>query len=165
MTLSAHYFFFLQNHPKNRKNATLEELAKLIEQVIPEAQDADARIAFRLVYLDTERARYQSRDIGRVVAAKPTEDQKKTLEECQFYIGDFLDVAVYVGPPPMNQMKNTRQYGRDRGGPRDRFNNGGRFGNDRPPRRDFNRGGAPYNRDRFARDDRRPQGGRRGDRF
>jgi histone deacetylase complex subunit SAP18 len=68
----------------NRKNATLEELAQLIEQVIPEAQDPDARIAFRLVYLDSERARYQSRDIGRVVTAKPTDDQKKTLEECQF---------------------------------------------------------------------------------
>ncbi|KAG2198774.1 hypothetical protein INT47_010560 [Mucor saturninus] len=159
------------------KNATLEELAQLIEQVIPEARDPDARIAFRLVYLDTERARYQSRDIGRVVPAKPTEDQKKTLEECQFYIGDYLDVAVFIGPP-VNQLRGNRQFGgRDSGrGSRDggRFGGGRLGGNDRGVRRNF--GGAPYNRDnRDKRDSRdsnsrfgsgggRPQG-RRGDRF
>lgn len=144
--------------------------------MIPEARDPDARIAFRLVYLDTERARYQSRDIGRVVPAKPTEDQKKTLEECQFYIGDYLDVAVFIGPPPINQLRANRQFGgRDSGrGPRDggRFGGGRLGGNDRARGRNF--GGAPYNRDnkrdnrdinpRFGSGGGRPQG-RRGDRF
>jgi histone deacetylase complex subunit SAP18 len=144
--------------------------------VIPEAQDPDARIAFRLIYLDTERARYQSRDIGRVVPAKPTEDQKKTLEECQFYIGDYLDVAVFIGPPPLNQMRGNRQFGgRDSGrGARDggRFGGGRLGGNDKGGRRNF--GGAPYNRDnrdnrdsntRFGSGGGRPQQPRRGDRF
>ncbi|KAI8330673.1 Sin3 associated polypeptide p18-domain-containing protein [Choanephora cucurbitarum] len=129
------------------KNATLEEIAQLIEQVIPEARDSDARIAFRLIYLDPERARYTSRDMGRVVAASPTEDQKKTLEECKFFIGDYLDVAIFIGPPPAAQLKNNRNRGRF-----DRFNSG-RANNDRFNRRGF--GNAPYNRDnggRFARD-------------
>ncbi|GAA5799687.1 hypothetical protein HPULCUR_005104 [Helicostylum pulchrum] len=158
------------------KNATLEELAQLIEQVIPEAQDPDARIAFRLIYLDTERARYQSRDIGRVVPAKPTEDQKKTLEECQFYIGDYLDVAIFIGPPPLNQMRGNRQFGgRDGGaagrGGRDGGRFGGRLGGGGVGGGRRNFGGAPYNRDN--RDNGRFGGGgggarasqRRGDRF
>ncbi|KAI8078956.1 Sin3 associated polypeptide p18-domain-containing protein [Gilbertella persicaria] len=124
------------------KNATLEEIAQLIEQVIPEARDPDARIAFRLIYLDTERARYASRDIGRVVAASPTDDQKKTLEECKFFIGDYLDVAVFIGPPPAAQLKNNR----NRDGRRsDRFG-GGRFNNS--GKRNY----APYNNNRFGRD-------------
>lgn len=141
--------------------------------MIPEAQDPDARIAFRLIYLDTERARYQSRDIGRVVPAKPTDDQKKTLEECQFYIGDYLDVAIYIGPPPTNQLRG-RQFGRDGGGGaarggRDHGRFGGRLGGGNGGRRNFG-GSAPYNRD--GRDSGRYGGGgggrapqRRGDRF
>lgn len=102
--------------------------------MIPEAREPDARVAFRLIYLDAELARYTSRDIGRVVAVNPTEDQKKTLEELKFFIGDYLDVAIYVGPPPT--MLQKRPFARDRR-PGDR----GRL-NDR--RRPFP---APYNRD------------------
>ncbi|KAI9493288.1 Sin3 associated polypeptide p18-domain-containing protein [Zychaea mexicana] len=133
------------------RNATLEELAQLIQEVVPEAKHPDARVAFRLIYLDSQRAVYRSRDIGRVVNIKPTADQTKTLDDCNFFIGDFLDVAIYIGPPPINKMRRNSDWGRDGGnGARDR-RPGGRFGS----------GGA---RDgRFRRDD-RPFGGRR-DRF
>lgn len=131
--------------------------------MIPEARDPDARIAFRLIYLDVERARYQCKDVGRVVPAKPTEDQKKTLEECQFFIGDYLDVAVFIGPPA---QKNPRQFGgRDSGRPRDGGRFTGRLGGDRGGKRNF--GGAPYSRENSGRfgggGGGRPQ--RRGDRF
>ncbi|RCH87836.1 hypothetical protein CU097_005295 [Rhizopus azygosporus] len=111
------------------KNATLEEIAQLIEQVVPDARDPDARISFRLVYLDQHRGKYFARDIGRVVSAKPTKEQKKTLEECKFVIGDYLDVAVFIGPPP-SVMRDQRSRGRDFG----------RFSSGRPPRRSFDRG-------------------------
>lgn len=84
----------------------------MIEHIVPEARDPDARVAFRLVYLDAERARYASREIGRVVALNPTEDQKKTLEELKFFIGDYLDVAIYVGPPP-TALQKGRAFTRD----------------------------------------------------
>ncbi|KAI8140693.1 Sin3 associated polypeptide p18-domain-containing protein [Fennellomyces sp. T-0311] len=137
------------------RNATLEELGQLIQEVVPEAQHPDARIAFRLIYLDSQRGVYRSRDLGRVMNIKPTPDQSKTLEECQFFIGDYLDVAIYVGPPPSRGMgRRGSDWGRDR--PRDRrdnrFNAGGR--RDRDGR---DRDG------RFRRDD-RAFGGRR-DRF
>ncbi|KAI7908282.1 Sin3 associated polypeptide p18-domain-containing protein [Cokeromyces recurvatus] len=129
------------------KNATLEEIAQLIEQVVPEARDPDARIAFRLIYLDSERARYNSRELGRVVPANPTEDQKKTLEACNFFIGDYLDVAIFIGPPANIRNKLVgRDAGRARTG--DRF--GGRLGNDRfSSGRNF--GGSAYNRDNNSR--------------
>jgi histone deacetylase complex subunit SAP18 len=152
----------------------LEEIAQLIEQVIPEARDPDARIAFRLIYLDTERARYACRDIGRVVPANPTEDQKKTLDECKFFIGDYLDVAIFIGPPPIGLQRNNRDrrdFGSNRNRPAgDRF--GGRLGNAGGGDR---RNNAPYNRDRYNTGGDRFGGGndrfggsrppRRGDRF
>lgn len=155
-----------------RKNATLEEIAQLIEHVIPEARDPDARIAFRLVYLDSERARYSSRDIGRVVAANPTDDHGKTLDDCKFFIGDYLDVAIYIGPPASLRHKYGSNNARRSSGPGregagaagDRFS--GRLGSaagggpDRG-RRNFG-GNGPYNNNggRYGRPSQR-----RGDRF
>ncbi|KAI9246712.1 Sin3 associated polypeptide p18-domain-containing protein [Phascolomyces articulosus] len=130
------------------KNATLEELAQLIQEVIPEAQHPDARIAFRLIYLDSQRAAYRSRDLGRVMNIKPTQDQSKTLEDCNFYIGDYLDVAIFIGPPPArnNNQRRNSDWGRDR-----RQGGGGRFG-----------GGGGGGGGRFRRDDRSFGGGRHG---
>ncbi|ORY98555.1 Sin3 associated polypeptide p18-domain-containing protein [Syncephalastrum racemosum] len=107
-------------------DATLEEVAHLIEQVTPAAQQPDARIAFRLIYLDTETGLYHYRELGRVAKiAKNSQDADKTLEQCQFMIGDYLDVAIFDGPPPAN----TR-YRDERARVPPRFSAGG--GNRRP---------------------------------
>ncbi|CAO3607975.1 unnamed protein product [Cunninghamella echinulata] len=82
------------------KDATLGELALLIQEVIPEARHIDARISFQLVFLDTGNAKYIFKQLGKVINSEETPDQNKTLEECKFYIGDYLDVAIYDGPPP-----------------------------------------------------------------
>lgn len=159
-----------------RKNATLEEIAQLIEHVIPEARDPDARLAFRLMYLDSERARYSSRDIGRVVSANPTDDHSKTLDECKFFIGDYLDVAIYIGPPTSARHKFGNSNARRSSGPGGREGGGDRFsgrlgssagggGPDRG-RRGFGGGhSGPYNNNNNSgnRYGRPPQ--RRGDRF
>ncbi|KAI8646367.1 Sin3 associated polypeptide p18-domain-containing protein [Parasitella parasitica] len=157
------------------KNATLEEIAQLIEQIIPEARDPDARLAFRLVYLDSERARYSGRDIGRVVPANPTDDHTKTLEDCKFFIGDYLDVAIFIGPPNSIRSKfGNSNSKRSLGGPgRDRF--GGRLvtgggGPDRGGGGRRNFGGSAYNSNsRFGGGSNGGGGGRpsqrRGDRF
>ncbi|KAI8082927.1 Sin3 associated polypeptide p18-domain-containing protein [Halteromyces radiatus] len=90
------------------KDATLGELALLLQEVVPEARHVDARIAFRLVYLDVRTGRYEHTDIGRVVNAEETPDQMKTLDDCKFLIGDFLDVAIYMGPKPMQRGNGNR---------------------------------------------------------
>lgn len=111
----------------------------MIEQVVPEARNPDARVSFRIVYLNKNRGRFFSKDIGRVVSAKPTKEQTKTLDECKFMIGDYLDVAVFIGPPPLPSRDQRREV---RGGRGDvgRFN--GRPM--RPERRNFGR--EPNNR-------------------
>lgn len=138
----------------------------MIEQIIPEARDPDARIAFRLIYLDTERARYSSRDLGRVVPANPTEDHKKTLDDCKFFIGDYLDVAIFIGPPASIRNKfggnprDRRAPGSDRFGGRLGRNNNG---NDRPRRNFGGFNSRDNNSNRFGGSGRPAQ--RRGDRF
>lgn len=130
-------------------NATLEELAQLIQEVVPDAQHPDARVAFRLIYLDSQRATYRSRDIGRVVNAKPNNDQQKTLEDCRFFIGDYLDVAIYIGPPKHISRRGSDWGPRDGpgGGPMRNRLGGGRFSRDRGS---FRRDDKPFGRrDRF----------------
>ncbi|KAJ8655948.1 hypothetical protein O0I10_008388 [Lichtheimia ornata] len=135
-------------------NATLEELAQLIQEVVPDAQHPDARVAFRLIYLDSQRATYRSRDIGRVVNAKANNDQQKTLDDCRFFIGDYLDVAIYIGPPKHVSRRGSDWGAREGGGPmRNRLggggdrSGGGRFGRDRGS---FRRDDRPFGRrDRF----------------
>jgi histone deacetylase complex subunit SAP18 len=76
----------------------LGELALLVQEVVEEARHPDARLTFRLIYLDAHSGRYLSTDLGRVVNAEETPDQSKTLADCRFMIGDYLDIAVHVGP-------------------------------------------------------------------
>lgn len=124
----------------SRKDATLEELAQLIQEVTPEAQLPDSRLSFRLVYLDSQRGVYLSKPLGRVHNGRPTEDQKKTLDQLRFFIGDYLDVAIFTGPPPPRRGEWA-----PRDGPR-----GGR--------------GPRFSRDmdsRLGRDGRGPYGGRK----
>ncbi|KAG0170516.1 hypothetical protein DFQ28_001978 [Apophysomyces sp. BC1034] len=132
------------------RNATLEELAQLIQEVIPDAQHPEARISFRLIYLDNRRATYQYKEIGRVQNGKPTPDHLKTLDQCKFFIGDYLDVAIFIGPPRQMGGRMDQIHSRDaRFGPRPRFGNGG---------------GRDRDNNRFGRDNRPPFGSRR-DRF
>ncbi|KAI9264780.1 Sin3 associated polypeptide p18-domain-containing protein, partial [Sporodiniella umbellata] len=140
---------FTRHGGHNPKNATLEEIAQLIEQVVPEARNPEARISFRIVYLNQSSGKFFTKEMGRVVSAKPTKEQTKTLEECKFIIGDFLDVAIYIGPPPMlGGGRDARREGRPGG-----RMEGGRFGG---------RGGGSMRAERrpFARDNNNRFGGR-----
>merc|ERR1712055_1188963 len=50
---------------------------------------------FSLVYPDLRQSpRCQSRDIGTTVAGQRGPDDQKTLADCKFVIGDFLDIAI-----------------------------------------------------------------------
>ncbi|ORZ16541.1 Sin3 associated polypeptide p18-domain-containing protein [Absidia repens] len=81
------------------KDATLGEIALLVQEVVPEARHADAHLTFRLIYLDTVSGRHQQTEIGQVINAEESKSQSKTLEDCRFMIGDYLDVAVHMGDP------------------------------------------------------------------
>ncbi|RUS19014.1 Sin3 associated polypeptide p18-domain-containing protein [Endogone sp. FLAS-F59071] len=80
------------------KDATLQELALLLKEVQPEATRPQARISFRLVYMDNLRGRYMSKEIGTVTNNRPTAEEQKTLDDVRFVTGDYIDVCVAYGP-------------------------------------------------------------------
>eukprot|EP00088_Acartia_fossae_P040452 TRINITY_DN42135_c0_g1_i1.p1 TRINITY_DN42135_c0_g1~~TRINITY_DN42135_c0_g1_i1.p1 ORF type:complete len:225 (-),score=43.44 TRINITY_DN42135_c0_g1_i1:19-693(-) len=133
-------------------DASLKELTGLIKEVNPDARRRGTRFDFALIYPDLRMGKYFSRDIGSTRAGEKGPDDAKTLSECKFSIGDFMDVAI----SPPNQRQDRMDYGRRGGfGGGDRFR-GGRRGDDFDRNDRMNgdrRGGDRMNgRDRGGRD-------------
>ena len=100
-------------------DATLKELTGLVKEVNPEARRRGTYFDFSLVYPDLRQSpRCQSRDIGTTVAGQRVggvrkekklyfiicmqgPDDQKTLADCKFVIGDFLDISI---TPPTGRM-------------------------------------------------------------
>lgn len=80
-----------------RRDATLQELALLLKEIQAQATRPHARISFRLVYMDNLRGRYTSKDIGVVMNSRSTTDDKKTLDDVRFVIGDYIDICIMYG--------------------------------------------------------------------
>jgi histone deacetylase complex subunit SAP18 len=100
-------------------DATLKELTGLIKEVNPDARRRNTYFNYRVIYPDLRSGRYCHTDLGSTVAGTKGVDDAKTLAECKFTIGDYLDVSI----SPPNMRGDRMDYGR-RGG--DRF--GGRGG-------------------------------------
>mgnify|MGYP001587049378 FL=1 len=109
----------------------------------------------RLVYFDTGRDRFASRELATVSAREivhsPNPDRTtsadKTLDDARFVIGDYVDVAFHaghMGPGPLapNASGPYAERGIGGGGPRGTFGFGGPRGNDR-----MGAGPAPVERD------------------
>jgi histone deacetylase complex subunit SAP18 len=74
-------------------DATLRELAELIQEVRPEAKGGRVRLTFSFVYPD-HKGNNVMRRVGAVHGAKPGPDDHKTLHLLSFQTGDYLDVAI-----------------------------------------------------------------------
>eukprot|EP01010_Urceolus_cornutus_P000938 NODE_1449_length_912_cov_248.699884_g1119_i0.p1 GENE.NODE_1449_length_912_cov_248.699884_g1119_i0~~NODE_1449_length_912_cov_248.699884_g1119_i0.p1 ORF type:complete len:249 (-),score=47.86 NODE_1449_length_912_cov_248.699884_g1119_i0:97-843(-) len=76
------------------KDATLLELTQLIQRVKPFAKERNAQLHFNLVA--PNKGKFVHRHIGTVRAetSRRSEDDRKTLQDTKFEIGDYLDVAV-----------------------------------------------------------------------
>merc|ERR1719312_1266166 len=114
-------------------DATLKELTGLVKEVNPEARRRGTYFDFSLVYPDLRQSpRCQSRDIGTTVAGQRGPDDQKTLADCKFVIGDFLDIAITPPTGRMDRMNGGfRDRDRDRDSFRDRDMDGFRGGRDR----------------------------------
>eukprot|EP00126_Sphaerothecum_destruens_P012559 Sdes_comp21521_c0_seq1m20137 len=77
------------------RDATLKELAILVKDTNPAARKKETKFSFCLVYPDI-RGRYLFREIGSTVNGKRGDDDHKTLDECGFHIGDFIEVAIFL---------------------------------------------------------------------
>ncbi|KAF8539605.1 Sin3 associated polypeptide p18-domain-containing protein [Trichophaea hybrida] len=101
------------------RDCTLHELSILLSDALPLVCPPRSRCGFRLIYADTRygNTRYTSKDLGAVVpAGDPSLDQvaKKTLNEVQFVVGDWIDVAIY--PEGHGGVSSARGFVGGRGG-------------------------------------------------
>ncbi|ORX88106.1 Sin3 associated polypeptide p18, partial [Anaeromyces robustus] len=76
------------------KDASLRELASLLAEVDPKYAKHGTTLSFKAVYLDSIRARYNSKDLGVINVSKPSKTDDVTLDDNRFIIGDFIDVAI-----------------------------------------------------------------------
>ena len=74
----------------------LRELAELVKDVVEEAKTRNAKLGFRLVYLDQQGLPVYV-DLGIVSNTTRGYVDTRTLSHLKFQTGDFIDVAVYVG--------------------------------------------------------------------
>jgi histone deacetylase complex subunit SAP18 len=136
----------------------------------PQVLRPNTRIAFRLLYTDSNRPRILLKDVGMVALqstpqATPAEDAgSRTLEDVKYVIGDWIDVAIFSGgqggPPPRGGSFG-RQGGmgeRGRGARGDSYRGGMRGGGRMGGRNGFEGGSAGDG------DERGPPGGPRRDR-
>jgi len=104
-------------------DATLKELTGLVREVNPEARRRGTFFDFAVVFPNRGGGSFSSRDIGTTVSGQKGPDDSKTLKDCRFVIGDYMDIAV---TPPI--VEDGYGYGGRRGGYDNRrggFNGGG----------------------------------------
>jgi hypothetical protein len=73
----------------------LRELAELVKDVVEEAKIKNAKLGFRLVYLD-KLGTPAFVDLGIVSNTTRGYVDTRTLSHLKFQTGDFVDVAVYT---------------------------------------------------------------------
>ncbi|XP_019872390.1 histone deacetylase complex subunit SAP18 [Aethina tumida] len=83
------------------KDATLHELTQLVKEVLPETRRNGTKFNFAFVYPDLRAPVYRMREIGSTTTGVKGPDDAKTLGDCRFTIGDYLDIAI-VNPEPWN---------------------------------------------------------------
>jgi len=86
-------------------DATLKELTGLVKEVNPDARRKGTFFDFALVYPDLRTPGYRMRDIGSTCAGQKGVDDAKTLSQCRFQVGDFLDIAI---TPPQTRAPPRR---------------------------------------------------------
>nr|CAG8563662.1 11771_t:CDS:2 [Entrophospora candida] len=71
-----------------------DEIANLIKKVNQDASRPNARLSFKLAYIDNLRGRYVFKELGVVHNSTSSTDDGKNLDDARFVIGDLLDVTV-----------------------------------------------------------------------
>lgn len=134
------------------KDASLRELASLLAEADPKYAQHGSSISFKAVYLDGARGRFQSKDLGVINISKASKNDKITLEDNRFVIGDFLDVALQSYSDTRRGYTFERNEGNSGfGGNRQGNGNSGRFGGLRN-NGGMNGNGMGFNNDRKRKD-------------
>jgi len=92
-------------------DATLKELTALVKEVNPESRRKGTYFDFALVFPDMRNGSYRMRDIGSTCSGVKGVDDSKTLSDCRFQIGDYLDIAIQ-SPVKRSQHRQDRRQDR-----------------------------------------------------
>jgi len=145
----------------------LKEIANLIKKVNQDASRPNARLSFKLAYIDNLRGRYVFKELGVVHNSTSSTDDDKNLDDARFVIGDLLDVTVLYEALSDSDLER-RESLRDRDRDHDNSNRyrGGGSGRNFRTRVDNNRDYRDWarNRDSERDHDRDRNGSRRIDR-
>ncbi|VDP09758.1 unnamed protein product [Soboliphyme baturini] len=90
-------------------DCTLRELTTLIKEVNPDARRRGTFYDFAIVFADNRAPGYRIRDIGSTCSGQRGVDDNKTLTQCKFEVGDYIDVAITI-PGMRPPMRRNRQY-------------------------------------------------------
>ncbi|XP_076307704.1 LOW QUALITY PROTEIN: 17S U2 SnRNP complex component HTATSF1-like [Tachypleus tridentatus] len=88
-------------------DATLKELTSLVKEVNPDARRKGTYFDFALVIPDHRGIGCRMTDIGSTCSGQKGVDDNKTLSQCRFQIGDFMDIAISP-PPPRGSFGSRR---------------------------------------------------------
>nr|CAG4636644.1 EOG090X0HU3 [Eubosmina coregoni]SVE70162.1 EOG090X0HU3 [Eubosmina coregoni] len=89
-------------------DATLLELTGLVREVNFEARRRGTRFSFAQIFPEPRNNCYSRRDLGSTVAGERGPDDLKTLKQCRFNIGDYIDIAIT--PPNRNMNQSNRRF-------------------------------------------------------
>uniref|UniRef100_A0A8R1HN45 18 kDa Sin3-associated polypeptide n=1 Tax=Caenorhabditis japonica TaxID=281687 RepID=A0A8R1HN45_CAEJA len=88
-------------------DCSLRELTSLIKEVNPDARRKGTTFDFAIIQADRTSTRYILRDIGNTMNGQRGIDDHKTLQQCKFEVGDFVDVAITMP----NQQRRFNNHG------------------------------------------------------
>jgi len=91
-------------------DCTLRELTQLIKEVNPDARRRGTIYEFSVVYPDPRSNTYRLRDIGSTQSGIRGVDDNKTLHQCKFEIGDYIDVAISLPGANRAPPRRSRPY-------------------------------------------------------
>nr|CAG4645239.1 EOG090X0HU3 [Leptodora kindtii] len=91
-------------------DATLLEMTSLVREVNYEARRKGTRFAFAHIYPDPRSSGYCRRDIGSTVSGERGPDDAKSLRQCRFTVGDYIDIAITSPNRGQNQNRRFRPY-------------------------------------------------------
>ncbi|KAF1760689.1 hypothetical protein GCK72_008938 [Caenorhabditis remanei] len=93
-------------------DCSLRELTNLIKEINPDARRKGITFDFAVVQPDRNSPRYILREIGNTMNGQRGIDDNKTLQQCKFEVGDFIDVAITM--PGGGRRFGHRESGGDR---------------------------------------------------
>jgi len=85
-------------------DCTLRELMGLIKDVSQDCRRKGTEFRFAIIFPEDRYDRFDMREMGTTITGQKGPDDDKTLAQCKFEVGDYIDVAII--PPGYSSRDN-----------------------------------------------------------